>query len=208
MQICLHTCIHALHMLRPDVIMVGDSDSECPATALDPLSPPPSPAPSVVFSPAPASPAGSVVFSPSPLVVYVPPEPPAEAPLLAPSNYWAPDFDHRSLTGLIGLPAPGYPLACRCPPSPPPDAVPSSFPAPPVSPVPSAPPQLWPRPMVGLLHPPSGWGVPKPAASPLPPPPPPPLDPAPQEPIHPSDATALGPFSCIEEMNWFFRGMQ
>ena len=30
--------------------------------------------------------------------------------MLAPLGFWAPDFDHMSLTGLIGLPAPGYAL--------------------------------------------------------------------------------------------------
>ena len=98
-----------------------ESDAESGlATDVDPPSPLP---------PLPASPSGSVVYeplSPSVEAVFVPPPgfsgpgyagfscaPPGcpPAPLLAPPNFWASDFDHMSLTGLIGLPAPGYALS-------------------------------------------------------------------------------------------------
>jgi len=50
--------------------------------------------------------------------------------LLAPPGFWAPDFDHMSLTGLIGLPAPGYALSDVKPPPPLPEPVLSSQPVP------------------------------------------------------------------------------
>lgn len=84
-----------------------------------------------VDSPALASPAfvppGWGVSSPDPVPV-LPPVPPS---LLAPPNFWAPDFDHRTLTGCIGLPAPGYDLVRKQCPPPPPEPVPSSAPVPP-----------------------------------------------------------------------------
>ena len=50
--------------------------------------------------------------------------------MLAPPGFWAPDFDHMSLTGLIGLPAPGYALSDVKPPPPLPKPVLSSQPVP------------------------------------------------------------------------------
>ena len=50
--------------------------------------------------------------------------------MLAPPGFWAPDFDHMSLTGLIGLPAPGYALSDVKPPPPLPEPVLSSQPVP------------------------------------------------------------------------------
>ena len=50
--------------------------------------------------------------------------------MLAPPGFWAPDFDHMSLTGLIGLPAPGYALSDVKPPPPLPEPVLSFQPVP------------------------------------------------------------------------------
>ena len=121
------------HACRPSEAIVVDSDSESVApTAVDAASP----AGSVVFEPAtpvffhspwidhpaPSSsafvpPGWGVSVSPPDPVPVLPPVPPS---LLAPPNFWAPDFCHRTLTGCIGLPAPGYPLSeVRAPPAPP-----------------------------------------------------------------------------------------
>ena len=53
--------------------------------------------------------------------------------MLAPPGFWVPDFDHMSLTGLIGLPAPGYALSDVKPPPPLPEPVLSFQPVPAVS---------------------------------------------------------------------------
>ena len=141
-MLALPPCI----LLRQEVVEIH-SDAESVATALEPLSPLP---------PLPASPSGSVVYepvSPSVEAVFVPPPgfsgpgyagfscaPPGcpPAPLLAPPNFWASDFDHMSLTGLIGLPAPGYAMSDVKPPPPLPEPVPSSLPEPAAS--------VWPAP--------------------------------------------------------------
>ena len=87
-----------------------------------------------VDSPAPASPA----FVPPGWGVDPGPNlPPAPLSLLAPPNFWAPDFDHMSLTGLIGLPAPGYAMSDVKPPSPPLEPVLSSLPEPAASVLPA-----------------------------------------------------------------------
>ena len=131
------TCMHA----RSPIVVDSDSESVAP-TAVDAASPTGSvvfePATPVFFHspwldhPAPSSafvpPGWGVSVSPPDPVPVLPPVPPS---LLAPPNFWAPDFCHRTLTGCIGLPAPGYPLSeVRAPPAPP-EPVPSSAPVPP-----------------------------------------------------------------------------
>ena len=160
MHTCTHTCTHTymhicisaymhtspcMHRAPPDLVVIEDGDSEM-ATEVDVDSP----AGSEVFdpespggSPAPASPAASVVFSPgSPPPPAAPVLSPVFSPplLAAPANFWASDFDHKSMTGLIGLPAPGYALAEFSAPPPPSDPVPSSQPLPAAS--------VWPAPVL------------------------------------------------------------
>ena len=50
--------------------------------------------------------------------------------MLAPPGFWAPVFDHMSLTWLTGLPAPGYALSDVKPPPPLPELVLSFQPVP------------------------------------------------------------------------------
>ena len=129
------------------VVVIDDGESEV-ATDVDPDSPSgsvvyepetpvgfsiPPPGYAGVDSPAlpslavvPPVPPGWGVAPPDPVPV-LPPVPPS---LLAPPNFWAPDFCHRTLTGCIGLPAPGYDFVRTQAPAPPPEPVPSSLPEP------------------------------------------------------------------------------